>query len=39
VVATDRIDPVYILRSVTVMIVLTALCAGVYAWQRRKPRS
>jgi MFS family permease len=36
VVATDRIDPVYILRSVTVMIVLTALCAGVYAWQRRR---
>jgi hypothetical protein len=27
---------VYILRSVTVMIVLTALCAGVYAWQRRR---
>ncbi|MFM7679851.1 MAG: MFS transporter [Roseiflexaceae bacterium] len=36
VVATDRIDPVIILRSVTVMIVLTALCAGVYALRRRR---
>ena len=38
VVATDRIDPVSILRSVTVMIVVTALCAGMYAWQQRRVR-
>jgi multidrug resistance protein len=39
VVATDRIDPTYILRSVIVMIVVTAACAGVYAWRLRRVRS
>lgn len=39
VVATDRIDPTYILRSVSVMIVVTALCTGVYAWRLRRLRS
>lgn len=36
VVATDRIDSTYILRSVIVMIVVTAACAGVYAWRLRR---
>lgn len=39
VVATDRIDPVSILRSVTVIIIVTALCAGVYAWKVQRVRS